>query len=571
MLASPEEMKRACRSFTSITDRTVVAIQAHAPQPANNIKNSVPTPINQTRNQSLRRFDMKRLLTICNLAIAIQLFIAYLMLPCLTRHATAATAFQAIKTVPLYRYQSARGHYLYTTSANLPAGLSDGPWEKEGIAAHVPNYTRQTKPVYWASKSDDHGVHYVFTSDINEISGIGKQGYAQQSGAAFYVASEQLPGTAPLHRLYKPAPTNPQAKKGLLEKVSDLFAGEKFTAPPAGFGDSHFYTAFEGEKSTAMQSGYQYQGIVGYVWLAPYPPPPAALPDILVHSTKADEFSVTAIVANKGKANTGGIKYEVTLSVFDTDGKLVFKSAKIAPGLSPDSADQLVFNTQGKSLYGTRYQLTVDTTNVLKESNESNNQTAMLDGPRRKIDLSKVDTERVIPPSIEMTGKQESKARDRVMTIYQFTVSNWNEYPAEWFQPLKSLDPIFCDGKSTDARMLLHLGVEADGKQIKAGCKPLNSPQELKAVQTAPTGGQIPKPDKVVVILEDRLAGKRYLSNGYPVEVFGVDKELFTVGCKRFLGRAASFICTKKLGFESCENLRKQGKPIECRMAGNQQ
>ena len=58
-----------------------------------------------------------------------------------------------------------------------------------------------------------------------------------------------------------------------------------------------------------------------------------------------------------------------------------------------------------------------------------------------------------------------------------------------------------------------------------------------------------------------------YTSSSVVVGALEGDQALFPLGCKRFLGRATDFICTKKLGFDACENLRKQGKPIICRLA----
>jgi hypothetical protein len=509
---------------------------------------------------------MKRLLSICNLAIALHIFFACITLPCLIQETTATPIFQAVESQPLYRYRSNKGFLLYTTSAELPK-LSNGPWTSEGIVCHIPtrpNHSINTHPVYQLSKSDNWGARYAYTKSFAEADQYkggpaDKHGIGQwmNQGEVFRVASDQAMNTVPLYRLYLPVRlTNP---------------GQEFTGVVPGT-DTHMLTTSESEKNNAVSRGWVDQGIIGYVWMNPYPPAAPMLPDLMVAKTEADEFSIRAFILNRGKANTKGIKFDVKLFVYDDKGKLLYQLTQIDPGMSPGQTHPIVFDTQGKSLYGKRYQVKVDTPNALEETNENNNETAMLEGPRRKIDLSNVDTERVIPPAIEMTGKQESKPKDKVMTIYQFSVFNWNEYPADWFQPLKSLDATSCDGKSTDARMLAHIWIEVNGNPPrKAGCKVLNSQQDFKNVQTFATGGAIPKPDKVFVVLEDRLAGKRYQSNSYPIDVFGIDKELVTVGCKRFLGRAASFICTKKLGFESCENLRKQGKPIECRMAGNQQ
>src|SRR6476659_3869642 len=72
---------------------------------------------------------------------------------------------------PLYRYQSRKGHYLYATSAKLPAGLDDGPWESEGLTCYVPEpKPHGTTPVYQLmSQTNDLGTRYFFTTDLNEV------------------------------------------------------------------------------------------------------------------------------------------------------------------------------------------------------------------------------------------------------------------------------------------------------------------------------------------------------------------------------------------------------------------
>ncbi|HEX8117461.1 MAG TPA: hypothetical protein VF521_09320, partial [Pyrinomonadaceae bacterium] len=93
----------------------------------------------------------------------------------------AAAAFQAIKTEPLYRFRSRKGYLLYKTGAGLPGGLTDGPWKSEGVVCHVPNNTRQTKPLYELMKADDYAVRYAYTNNTGAA-----QGGWQLRGVAFY-------------------------------------------------------------------------------------------------------------------------------------------------------------------------------------------------------------------------------------------------------------------------------------------------------------------------------------------------------------------------------------------------
>lgn len=74
--------------------------------------------------------------------------------------------------------------------------------------------------------------------------------------------------------------------------------------------------------------------------------------------------------------------------------------------------------------------------------------------------------------------------------------------------------------------------------------------------------------DKVYITLEDRLTGERYESGAYTVGWYGVGKLLFPVGCKHFLGRAGQFLCSTEQGMTACENLKKQGKPVQCTRQG---
>ena len=475
------------------------------------------------------------------------------------------TAFQSIESQPLYRFRSKKGHLFYTPSATVPKA-SDGPWKNEGIVCYVPlkpNHTINTTSVFQLAKSDNWGARFAYTNSFAEADGY-KGGPANENGVGqwfnqgevFRVCSQQGLNTVPLYRLYLPVRlTNP---------------GQKFTGVVVGT-DTQFLTTSESEKNNALSHGWVDQGIIGYVWLSPYPPPPTPLPDLTVFSAKADESSVTVILMNKGKANTGGFKYDVRLTVFDESGKVLIKSSKAAPGMSPNQKTQVVFDQLGKSLNNTRYKVSVDSTNALEESDEGNNETGMLEGPHRNLISPKVNPDAVRPPSISLSGQRDVTMKNgAVMTVFTLSVYNWESYSKEWFQELTVLPETSCAAEPTKARMLAHIWIQTGERPAqKAGCKPLNSQLELKTVETMPTGGALPKPDRIFVVLEDRLVGASYKSDSVVVGAFNIDKTLFPLGCKRFLGRATDFVCTKKLGFDACENLKKQGKPINCRLAGN--
>src|SRR5438128_10559839 len=104
---------------------------------------------------------MKRSLGFICLLVMIAILIT--AAPILRLSDVAPVAFaQAFATKTLYRYQSASGQYLYTTDSKLPPGLSDGPWETEGVVCHVakgPNHDAQTTASYQLATSDMYRVH----------------------------------------------------------------------------------------------------------------------------------------------------------------------------------------------------------------------------------------------------------------------------------------------------------------------------------------------------------------------------------------------------------------------------
>jgi hypothetical protein len=46
-----------------------------------------------------------------------------------------------------------------------------------------------------------------------------------------------------------------------------------------------------------------------------------------------------------------------------------------------------------------------------------------------------------------------------------------------------------------------------------------------------------------------------------------MDKDLFSQGCKRFLGRPDEYLCQTKKSFDACEGYRKNGAAKKCLMA----
>ena len=74
--------------------------------------------------------------------------------------------------------------------------------------------------------------------------------------------------------------------------------------------------------------------------------------------------------------------------------------------------------------------------------------------------------------------------------------------------------------------------------------------------------------DTIELVLEDRLTGINHRSTPYSIGWIGLPNLLGTVGCKPFLGRVGSYLCNDPAGFNACEKLRKEGKPIVCTRVG---
>jgi hypothetical protein len=500
---------------------------------------------------------MRRMrLTTCGFMAVLIMCAAWATLPLASK---TEAAMQEGSTQPLFRFVSSKGYRLYKTGSNVPAGLSDGPWKNEGIVAHV--FLKQasgTKPVYQLTKADDYGVRFAYTGDSAEADrqkggpadkhGIGKW---MNQGPVFYVAAVQLPGTVPLYRLYLPA-----------RIVGDTSSGG-FSGMEVGT-DAHFYTVKASEKNHATNNGWTDEGVVGYVWKEAYP---AALPDLTVQQTSADDSSVKVIYANNGTSAASHPELKVELSVYDKAGKQLFTTSKITGGVSAGSVRQVIISSGQVSLRNNRYQVKIDAGDAIKESNENNNQTALLSGPQG-LKINPVSPDHVFPPAINLTDILPA-ANGR--TTYRLAVTNADKFKAEWFQSMENvLPPNPCGNGNTNARLLARIFLIRNGAPVPTACKPLNSPQDLRVLEfTIPN--KLADADRVGITVEDRASGGKYDSEAYTVGSFGVGKILLTVGCKHFLGRAGSFLCMTDQGFSTCENLRQQGKPIKCTRAGKPQ
>ena len=489
---------------------------------------------------------------------------------------------QTVAAVPLYRLYKiaydtqfmpgvkwAPGFHFYTADAHeRDVAAQYARYRVDGIAAYVlPQPAHGTVPLYRLRGEARNAKHqpvstkHFYTTDKGEADKAVGQGGWKSEGVVGHVAPPDrgIPGTVPLYRLYKPPTIMTSGKAGHFDTGSD----------------DHFYTTSQAEKDRALyQGGYKSEGVACYVWPGPASiaknAPAAPLPDLTVPKVSTGENSVEAIVLNQGKHNVSSAPgISVSFLVRDRAGKVVFQSEQKIRGMSPGQFVPVVFDTTKlASTVGLRYQVVVDPSNVVRESDDSNNASAeAIWGIRIKTDPNAAA--RVPAPSFVITAVQAAPTQGQPkQTAYRLAVSNPGAYDAAWFQSLKNtLAAGPCGAGHTDARMLMRFSVIRAGATLNAGCKPLNTPRDMRDL-TLSSATPLADADRVQVTLVDRLTETNYASEPYAVGWFGTGDALKTVGCKYSLGRAGNFLCTTDEGMKACENLRQKGKPIQCTRTG---
>lgn len=179
---------------------------------------------------------------------------------------------------------------------------------------------------------------------------------------------------------------------------------------------------------------------------------------------------------------------------------------------------------------------------------------------RKKIKI-KPQGARVPSPSIKLTGTQlQSDGR----TSYSIAVTNASSYDPKSFVTTTGVLPKAACG---DTRMIATVMVSQGGARRKVDCYALTSQGALQNLDFR-LALPLADDDSITLILHDRLVDEYYTSEPYSAGWTNIGPLLGTVGCKSFLGRAGSYLCTEPKGFQACENLRKAGKPIQCRQAG---
>ena len=500
----------------------------------------------------------------------------------------ASAQGQTVTAVPLYRlYKIAYdtsfgseswppGFHFYTADAyERDKAAKYARYQVRGVAAYVlPKPAHGTVPLYRLRaeaqnyKKQPVSTKHFYTTDKAEADKAIAAGWKDEGVVGFVAPPDRgLPGTVPLYRLYRPEQYNSHTKTYGHEHTGD---GDFFYTTSVEERDHALYY------KTARGLTYVSQGVAAYVWPGPaavaMSAPAAPLPDLTVPKVLTKETSVEAVVLNQGKHNVSGAPgLLVRFVVSDRAGKVVYQKDQQLGGLSPGQWRPVTFDTtQLKSTVGLNYRVLVDPSNVVKESSDSNNAADGIWGLKIKTDPNAAG--RVPAPLMTIAGVQAAPTQGQPKhTAYRLAVSNSDAYDAAWFQSLKNvLAASPCGAGNTDARMLVRFSVIRGGATLNAGCKPLNAPQDVRDL-TLDSAAPLAGADRVQVTLVDRLTNMKYASEPYAVGWFGVGDVLKTAGCKYFLGRAGSYLCTTDQGMAACENLRQQGRPIQCTRAGKQQ
>lgn len=492
---------------------------------------------------------------------------------------SAAVQGETVTAIPLYRLvHKLDGFHFYTVDAHeKEVAVKYGHYQEENIAGYVlPKPANGTVPLYRLSAAT-YGCYsklepskFFYTTDKAARDKAAGSGWHLDGVVGFVPPPDRgLPGTVPLYRMYHDLS---ECKKKSSIQVFNLPDRPKASIHTGD--DDNFYSTSEAEMDQAThQGGYQTRGVACYVWTGPIAvamyAPPTPLPDLIVPKVFTEESSVKAIVLNQGKYSVSSVPgVLVRFLVYDRAGKVVFKSEQNIGGMSSSQDRPTTFDTTKlANTVGLHYQVVVDPDNIVKESNDSNNASAdTVWGIKIKPDPNAAT--RVPSPSIAITSKQASGSTGLpYFTNYTLNVLNWNAYKPDLYQSLAGVMPaVTCGTAKTDSRMLLQISTLAK-VQSKVICRPLSSGKDMATLQIS-----FPLPlldsDRVQVTLEDRLIKMKYVSEPYAVGWLGVDKVLVTVGCKRFLGRAGNFLCTTDQGMSACENLKTQGKPIQCTRPG---
>ena len=367
-----------------------------------------------------------------------------------TQYSVTVSVAQEFKTDPLYSFLSSKGYRLYKIGATLPTGLSDGPWQNEGIVGYVlKDPAPGSHPVASYLKSDQWGIRYSYARSENE----GGSGWNLQ-GIAFHLPTQGTPGTVRLFKLYLPA--------------RETHPGKTFTGMVPGT-DAVFLTTDTARRAEAIGAGWQGVGVVGYVWTAPLQPP--LQPDLVVKETSVDGKQTRALIANQGKVSVSSARRPGSgLYLRRSQQELVFTKGESLGGMSPGQSRPVLFDVGNFPIAHKRYKVLVDPSSLVTESDDNNNETAILNVPSPKIKINPLPPDYVTPPTFTLSAITPSPtSAQHKRTVYNLQVTNWGEFNADWFTSVENvLPPNSCGAGDSYARLLVRLIVSKNGAPVTA-------------------------------------------------------------------------------------------------------
>jgi hypothetical protein len=103
------------------------------------------------------------------------------------------------------------------------------------------------------------------------------------------------------------------------------------------------------------------------------------LPDLNVGQVYTRDFGALVSIVNAGARASSPC--EVTLFVYDTKGALLWQQSHPLKALPVGTSEQVLFNAGGRGWAGRRFQVMVDSGNAVRELDESNNRTSLMNAP----------------------------------------------------------------------------------------------------------------------------------------------------------------------------------------------
>ena len=121
-------------------------------------------------------------------------------------------------------------------------------------------------------------------------------------------------------------------------------------------------------------------------------------------------------------------------------------------------------------------------------------------------------------PLLSLSSTETYTAGGKRWVRYRYQVANAGLYPRELFAPAPNLPP--CGSNTNSSRSWVDF-FAVDGKRLYGFCA-LGSPEDLNKIWFAVEVGARP-PEKVYIVMDDRLTGASYMSNLAYTELWRTD------------------------------------------------